>query len=114
MQTKRVYEIYDTKDGYRVLVDRLWPRGMSKEKAHVDIWLKEIAPSDTLRNLFHHEGMKWAVFEEKYKEELEDKKELLLELKKWEKQHSCITLLYGAKDTNQNQAIVLLHLLQTL
>ena len=104
---KRVYEPYSKEDGFRVLVDRLWPRGVSKEKAHLDLWLKEIAPSTELRKWFGHDPKKWNDFEKKYKQELQSKKELLNQLKELEKQHKKVTLLYGARDTEHNEAVIL-------
>lgn len=111
IQTKRVYEKPEKKDGFRVLVDRLWPRGLTKEKAAVDLWMKEIAPSDALRKWFHHEERDWDEFVKRYKAELKKKKELLDELKGLEKKHGTVTLLYGSKDEKQNQAVVLAELL---
>ncbi len=107
IKLKRIYEPYDKEDGYRILVDRLWPRGISKEKAHLDIWLKEIAPSNTLRIWFGHDPRKWSEFKHKYKEELKDKKELLMQIKDAKKKYKQVTLLYGAKDTIHNQAVIL-------
>lgn len=107
IQLKRVYELYSKGDGYRILVDRLWPRGVSKEKAHLDLWLKEIAPTTELREWFGHDPKKWQEFEKRYKKELKDKTELLQQLKDLEKKHKQVTLLYGAKDTEHNEAIVL-------
>jgi len=107
IQTKRVYEKPDKKDGFRVLVDRLWPRGLTKEKAQVDLWMKEIAPSDALRKWFHHEERNWDEFVKRYRTELTKKKDLLSELGKLEKDHGSVTLLYGSKDEKQNQAVVL-------
>lgn len=104
---KRVYEDANKDDGYRVLVDRLWPRGVSKEKAKLDLWMKEIAPSTELRKWFGHDPAKWTEFQAKYKEELRSHKELLEELRELEKKHKAVTLLYGAKDTQHNEAIVL-------
>lgn len=112
MQTKRVYEKPAKEDGYRILVDRLWPRGLTKEKAHVDLWMKEIAPSDELRKRFHHEDMNWSEFVKRYKTELAKKKELLSELKKLESEHGTVTLLFGSKDEKQNQAVILASLVQ--
>ena len=109
---KRIYEPYDASDGFRVLVDRLWPRGVSKEAAHLDLWLKEIAPSDTLRKSFHHDPTKWEEFEKKYTEELKTKTDLINKLKSLEKQNKAVTLLYGAKDTKRNQAVILAKLLK--
>jgi len=73
---KRIYDNPEKKDGFRILVDRLWPRGLSKEKAKVDLWLKEIAPSDKLRKWFSHDPKKWDDFKKKYKLELRDKPEI--------------------------------------
>jgi uncharacterized protein YeaO (DUF488 family) len=112
IQTKRVYEKPTKGDGLRVLVDRLWPRGLTKEKAKVDFWMKEIAPSDELRKWFHHEEGSWGEFEKKYKAELAKKKELLGELRELESKHQTVTLLYGSKDEKQNQAVVLAGILK--
>jgi uncharacterized protein YeaO (DUF488 family) len=112
IQTKRVYDKPSKEDGYRVLVDRLWPRGLTKQKAHVDLWMKEIAPSDELRKRFHHEEQNWGEFAKKYKAELAKKKELLSELKKIAKERGTVTLLFGSKDEKQNQAVVLAQLVQ--
>lgn len=111
IKVKRIYESYDKKDGYRVLVDRLWPRGISKEKAHWDLWLKEIAPSTELRKWFGHDPKKWNEFEKRYKKELDDKKELIAQIKELENEHKQVTLLYGARDTEHNEAVVLLKVL---
>jgi uncharacterized protein YeaO (DUF488 family) len=110
-EIKRIYEDYAKTDGYRVLVDRLWPRGVSREKAHLDIWLKEIAPSTELRNWFHHDPQKWEEFIKRYKHELIEKKDLLKQLKAEEQKHKKVTLLFGAKDTIHNEAVVLLDVL---
>jgi uncharacterized protein YeaO (DUF488 family) len=107
IRIKRVYEKSVKDDGWRVLVDRLWPRGMKKEDAKIDLWMKEIAPSDQLRKSFHRDALKWPIFEKKYKVELTKKKEQLAELKKLEKKHGTVTLLFGAKDEEHNQAVVL-------
>ncbi len=108
---KRIYETPGDHDGYRILVDRLWPRGLSKENAHVDRWMKEIAPSTELRKWFHHEPEKWEAFEHRYRIELSDKKEALTEVLNLEKEHKKLTLLYSAKDTLRNQAVVLQEIL---
>jgi len=107
IRIKRVYEKADAKDGYRVLIDRLWPRGMKKEAAKIDLWMKDVAPSDALRKSFHHDAMKWPDFETKYRAELKKKTELLVELRKKEKEHGTLTLLFGARDPAHNQAVVL-------
>ena len=108
IRVKRVYENTEKEDGFRVLVDRLWPRGMQKEAAKIDLWMKEVAPSDALRKSFHHEALKWPDFEKKYRSELKTKKEQLAELKQLEKEHGTLTLLFGAKDEKQNQAVLIL------
>lgn len=104
---KRIYDQSETKDGFRILVDRLWPRGMTKEKAKIDLWLKEIAPSNELRKWFSHDPEKWDDFVKKYKKELKDKQELLNTIKQLEKNEGAITLLYAAKDEKHNEAVVL-------
>jgi uncharacterized protein YeaO (DUF488 family) len=107
IRVKRVYEKPAKEDGFRVLVDRLWPRGMKKEAARVDLWMKDVAPSDKLRKSFHHEAMKWSDFERKYQAELQSRKVSLAELRKREKEHGTVTLLFGAKDKEHNQAVLL-------
>jgi len=108
---KRIYEPYNEDDGCRVLVDRLWPRGISKDEAKVDLWLKDIAPSNELRKWFGHKKERWEEFKMKYKQELEAKK-LLKELIDLSKKHKRLTLLYGAKDEEHNQAIIIVEMLQ--
>jgi len=107
IQTKRVYEKPEKADGFRVLVDRLWPRGLTKSKAAADLWLKEIAPSDALRKEFHEEKVTWAEFEKKYRAELAKKEGLLEEIRSLEKKHGTVTLIYGRNDQKQNQAVVI-------
>jgi uncharacterized protein YeaO (DUF488 family) len=111
LQIKRIYEEPADTDGYRILVDRLWPRGLSKERAQVDEWAKEIAPSNELRKWFHHDPAEFAEFKTRYLQELQEKKEWLTAIKK-RAQHQRVTLLYGAKDETNNQAQVLLELLK--
>jgi uncharacterized protein YeaO (DUF488 family) len=110
IQLKRVYEAPSKEDGTRILVDRLWPRGLTKEKACVDLWLKEIAPSTELRKWFDHDPAKWAEFKARYKFELKNNAQQLALLKK-EAAKGKTTLLYGAKDEQHNEAVVLLQLL---
>ena len=105
--TKRVYENPDDEDGFRVLIDRLWPRGLSKEKAKLDLWMKDIAPSNNLRKWFGHDPTRWKDFKTNYLEELDNNNELVKQLKLLEKYHNKLTLLYSAKDTKHNNAIVL-------
>jgi uncharacterized protein YeaO (DUF488 family) len=113
IKVKRVYEKPERDDGWRVLVDRLWPRGMKKEAAHLDAWLKEVAPSDALRKWFGHDPEKWGEFQKKYRAELSKQKELIAELKQMEKQKGTLTLLFGAKDQEHNQAVALAAVLRT-
>jgi uncharacterized protein YeaO (DUF488 family) len=107
---KRVYEPAAKADGFRILVDRVWPRGVSKEAAAADVWLKEIGPSTALRKWFNHEPAKWIVFRKKYTIELK-KSDTFPEMLKYCKKHSTVTLLYSAKDEKHNQALVLQQLL---
>jgi len=103
---KRVYEKPDKEDGVRILVDRLWPRGLKKEKAKVDIWIKEIAPSTELRKWFAHDPDKWEGFIKRYRQELKKNKEQVSLLKDHLKKGT-VTLVYAAKDEEHNEAIVL-------
>ena len=114
IQLKRVYDKPEAKDGYRILVDRLWPRGLTKVRAKADLWLKEIAPSDALRKWFGHEPEKWPEFEKRYRAELAKKKDLLAEIAKLATEHGTVTLLYGRNDPVQNQAVVIANELKKL
>lgn len=111
LKIKRIYEEYSKSDGYRILVDRLWPRGISKEKARIDLWLKEIGPSNELRNWFGHEVEKWEGFQKKYENELKSNPAFKT-LQEIIKKERTVTILYGAKDPEHNQAEVLLNLLK--
>ncbi len=106
IKIKRIYEKADSGDGFRVLVDRLWPRGVSKEKAGLDLWLKDIGPTNNLRKWFGHKPEKFNEFCEKYLIELASNP-AAHELKDLVKKHKTITLLYSAKDEEHNQAVVL-------
>jgi uncharacterized protein YeaO (DUF488 family) len=106
IRIKRVYEQPDKEDGMRILVDRLWPRGLTKEKASVDLWLKEIAPSTELRKWFGHEPDKWKEFEARYRAELTKNKDQVALLQQ-EIAKGPVTLLFGAKDQEHNEAVVL-------
>ncbi|MGN6215055.1 DUF488 domain-containing protein [Parafilimonas sp.] len=110
IQLKRAYEEKEKADGFRILVDRLWPRGIKKEDMHVDIWLKDIAPSTALRKWFNHDAAKWEVFKTKYKAELLQS-EALDALKHLTNQHKTVTLVYSAKDEIHNQAAALKELI---
>lgn len=112
IKIKRIYDEFESEDGFRILVDRLWPRGIKKEESHVNLWLKEIGPSDELRKWFNHETEKWEDFRRRYRAELSHKKDELDEIRNAEKQNKAVTLLYGAKDTEHNQAIVIKEMLQ--
>lgn len=107
--TKRVYEPYDPTDGYRVLVDRLWPRGLTKEEVHYDLWAKDLAPSAELRHAFGHEVAHWPAFEQKYVGELDANPAAAAFAEKLAGDPSIhkVTLLYAAHDTEHNQALVL-------
>lgn len=107
LSIKRVYEEPSPKDGYRILIDRLWPRGLSKEKAAVDLWLKEISPSTELRKWFGHDPEKWQDFRKKYKSEIGKNKEASDILKNVIKKEKVVTLVYGAKEERYNDAVVL-------
>ena len=105
IQIKRVYEEAEPSDGYRALVDRLWPRGLTKEKAAVDLWLKDVAPSGDLRKWFHHEEANWFEFRRRYEAEL-DQNPAVAQLRE-AIAGGPATLLYGARDERHNQAVVL-------
>lgn len=107
IKIKRVYDSPAKDDDFRILVDRLWPRGMTKEKAKVDLWLKEVAPSDDLRRWFAHDPKRWQEFKSKYRAELKNKQELLAKIKQMEKEKGMVTLLYSAKDEEHNNAVAL-------
>jgi uncharacterized protein YeaO (DUF488 family) len=107
----RIYDAENVK-GHRVLVDRLWPRGVSKGKANLDKWLKEIAPSDELRKWFNHDPSKWESFKEKYMEELKDKKDLVDGLLDYAKNGNLV-LLYASRDEKHNNAVVLKEVLES-
>jgi uncharacterized protein YeaO (DUF488 family) len=111
IQLKRVYEKPSRKDGIRVLVDRLWPRGLTKERAAVKLWLKDVAPSSELRKWFSHDPAKWRQFQARYRKELREKKEALKLLKQKSNEH-IVTLVYGARDEEHNEALVLKKVLE--
>lgn len=114
LKLKRAYLPAEENDGYRVLVDRLWPRGKSKETEKIELWLKEIAPSPELRKWFNHDSEKYPEFQVKYRQELQNspQKEALEQLKAIIKQHPTVTLVYGAKNETENNAHVLYEILQ--
>ena len=110
IKLKRAYEPPAKSDGKRILVERLWPRGLTKEKAGIDLWLKDIAPSPELRKWYAHDIEKWTEFKKRYLKELKDNKELLNELK--ELVQNPVTLVYAARDEEHNSALVLKDLLE--
>jgi uncharacterized protein YeaO (DUF488 family) len=111
VKIRRVYEEAKREDGRRILVDRLWPRGLTKAEAKVDLWLKNIAPSTALRKWFGHEPSKWAEFRRRYSAELERNDDQLSLLKR-EVSAGNVTLVYGAKDQEHNGAVVLKEVLE--
>lgn len=113
IRVKRVYDPIDAEDGMRILVDRLWPRGISREQAQIDEWYREIAPSTELRKWFNHWEDLWEEFRQRYKAELaqEPRKTLVKKLHSLSQQGN-ITLLYSAKDPQHNNAVVLLEVLK--
>lgn len=114
IKIKRIYEKYSPDDGFRILIDRLWPRGVSKDDAHVDVWFREIAPTDHLRKWFSHDPKKWETFKKKYIKELKENKPSLDKIKDLKKEHKIITLIFSAKDEQHNNAVVLSEFLHTL
>jgi uncharacterized protein YeaO (DUF488 family) len=106
IQLKRVYEKPSRKDGVRILVDRLWPRGLTKERAAVSLWLKDVAPSSELRKWFGHDPAKWKEFQVRYRKELRQKRDAL-KLLKQKSEDRMVTLVYGARDEQHNEAVVL-------
>ncbi len=106
VRLKRAYEPPSPSDGYRVLIDRLWPRGVSRERAHLDAWEKDLAPSAALRTWFAHDPSRFEEFRRRYLLELRDQRRLLTELRR-RARHGTLTLVYGARDPEHNDAVVL-------
>jgi uncharacterized protein YeaO (DUF488 family) len=111
IQLKRVYDPPEDGDGFRVLVDRVWPRGVSKATAAIDLWVKEVAPSTALRTWFGHIPDRWPEFRKRYLAELRDRGSEIAELKA-QARRGRLTLVYGARDTERNQAVVLKQVLE--
>jgi uncharacterized protein YeaO (DUF488 family) len=111
MDVKRVYDPSSPEDGYRVLVDRLWPRGVSEAHGRIDLWLRDIAPTTELRTWYQHDVAKWPEFERRYERELERHGELLDLLLDIGHHRGRVTLLFGARDEQHNEANVLLRVL---
>ncbi len=108
---KRAYDTISSQDGSRILIDRLWPRGVSKEGLKLTDWEKELSPSTELRTWFNHDPLKWTEFKKRYKQELKDKHDIFLKLLT---DHPKLTLIYAAKDTEHNNAVVLKEILESL
>lgn len=113
VELKRVYDAPHPRDGHRVLVDRLWPRGVTKDQADVDEWLKDIAPSTTLRQWFDHDPVRWGEFRRRYLSELKDHRDRLLPLVSRAKRGT-VTLVFGARDPAHNHAVVVKQYLRML
>ena len=111
VRLKRVYEPPSRTDGSRILVDRLWPRGLTKERAAVTRWLKDVAPSTDLRKWFRHDPARWKQFQARYRKELREKKDALDWLRRRSKAHT-VTLVYAARDEQHNEALVLKQVLE--
>ncbi len=111
IQIKRIYEESSKSDGYRVLIDRLWPRGVRKEEADIDLWAKDVAPSAELRTWFGHDPERWTDFRRRYLAELKKNPDALSTLKSHAAK-GVVTLLYGAKDVEHNNAVVLKSVLE--
>jgi uncharacterized protein YeaO (DUF488 family) len=111
IRMKRVYEAPADEDGYRVLVDRLWPRGLSEHAARVDLWLRGIAPTTELRTWYGHDVQRWPEFRERYRVELSQHGDLLDLIRDIERHREVVTLVFGAKDAEHSQAAVLLDIL---
>jgi uncharacterized protein YeaO (DUF488 family) len=109
---KRVYDALESADGYRVLVDRVWPRGVSKQQARIGVWMKEVAPSTQLRKWFAHDPKRWPEFQKRYREELKTRSQFIIQMRQLEKEHGTVTLIYSARDQARNQAVVLRRFLQ--
>ena len=114
IRIKRAYDKPAKTDGFRILVDQLWPRGISKEEAKLDMWMRAIAPKPGLRKWFAHDPKKFSEFTKRYKEELKGKAYMLEQIKDIEEEHGTVTLLFGAKDTMHNNAVVLLEALKAI
>ena len=114
IRIKRAYQSPAQKDGYRIMVDRVWPRGVSKQRLKMDAWLKDIAPSHDLRRWLSQNSQKWGEFKTKYREELQDKSEFLNQILDLEKEKETVTLVYTSGNTEHNNAVVLKEVLDEL
>ena len=107
IKIRRIYDQAEPGEGYRVLVDRLWPRGISKEKAGWDEWMRDVAPGNELRKWYGHDPSRWETFKERYRQELGNRHDLLLRLRDLERAHGTLTLLYSSTEQNINNAVAL-------
>lgn len=107
IRLKRVYEKPSTSDGCRILVDRVWPRGLTKKRAGIDHWVRGVAPTTRLRKWFGHDPTRWAEFKRRYNVELKGNPAALKELRRVLREHSRVTLVFGAKDEKHNNAVAL-------
>jgi uncharacterized protein YeaO (DUF488 family) len=112
VETKRVYEPPDPADGYRVLIDRLWPRGLARERAAIDEWARDLAPSDALRRWFGHDPERFEEFAERYRAELAERRPQLTELRR-RARDGTVTLVFGARDAEHSNAAVLARVLRS-
>jgi uncharacterized protein YeaO (DUF488 family) len=110
VRAKRAYDPADASDGYRILIDHVWPRGVSRERAHLDDWARELAPSDGLRKWFDHDPARFAEFRARYRDELADQSQRLEELRR-RAASGPLTIVYAARDREHNNAVVLSELL---
>jgi uncharacterized protein YeaO (DUF488 family) len=113
VKAKRIYEPPSKDDGYRIFVERLWPRGFTKERARFDLWFKDITPSPELHKWFHHDPERWNEFKKKYRKELE-KSGMLLELKRIIREKKIVDLVYSTKSEEHNNAIILIEFLKEM
>lgn len=112
IKVKRIYDVPSADDGYRILVDRLWPRGIRKEASHIALWMKDIAPATELRKAYHQGSMSWSDFRKRYLRELSERSTQIRQLKELERIHAVITLLYASRDEQRNHARLLQQYLQ--
>jgi uncharacterized protein YeaO (DUF488 family) len=110
VRAKRIYDAAEPADGYRILIDHIWPRGVSRERAHLDEWARELAPSDQLRKWFGHDPARFAEFRTRYRDELANQSDRLEELRR-RASGGPLTVLYAARDQEHNNAVVLVELL---
>jgi uncharacterized protein YeaO (DUF488 family) len=113
IRLKRIYDPASSADGFRVLVDRLWPRGISKERATLDLWLRDVAPSDELRRWYAHDPERWPEFQRRYRQELAVNP-AIQELRDLARSHPVVTLLFAARDSERNEAVALAALIEDI